>query len=121
MFKNLILYRVLSKTLPSLPNLASDAFQPIGATQEKSIGWVPPRGQDHGALVEAIGGHKLMQLMTETKTVPACVVKRGVDALAAEIEKSTGRKPGKKERREMAGELSKMIPALIEALGGEAV
>lgn len=104
MFKNLILYRV-KKDPMVLADFAAYAFEPCGAHQEKSIGWVPPRGQEFGALVETIGGHKLMKLMTETKAVPASVVKRGVDALAAEIEKSTGRKPGKKERREMADEV----------------
>ncbi len=104
MFKNLILYRV-TKDPMVLADFSAYAFEPCGAHQEKSIGWVPPRSQEFGALVETIGGHKLMKLMTETKTVPASVVKRGVDALAAEIEKSTGRKPGKKERREMADEV----------------
>lgn len=80
-------------------------FEPCGPTQAKSSGWGPPRGEAHGTLMETIGGQHILKLMTETKAVPAAVVKRGVDALAASIEKTTGRKPGKKERREMADEV----------------
>ena len=30
--------------------LAKAPFMECGATQEKSLGWVPPRGEQHGAL-----------------------------------------------------------------------
>lgn len=108
MFKNLFLYRIAKHPNPQIVheiNLQAHAFMPCGATQEKSIGWVPPRGEENGALMESIGGQYILKLMTEIKAVPAAVVKRGVDALAKEIEKSTGRKPGKKERREIADEV----------------
>jgi recombination associated protein RdgC len=42
-----------------------------------------------------------VQLMVESKLVPGSVVKRQVETLAAQIEKTTGRKPGKKETREL--------------------
>ena len=32
-------------------------FEPCGASQEKSVGWVEPRGQAHGPLVEIFGVH----------------------------------------------------------------
>lgn len=111
MFKNANLYRIFNapKGFRSAQDhhavLTEQAFMPCGATQEKSMGWVPPRGQEHGALLESVGGQYILKLMTETKAVPAAVIKRGVDALAKEIEAKTGRKPGKKERREMADEV----------------
>ena len=43
----------------------------------------------------------LLQLRVETTVVPGSVVKRQVEALAARIEQQTGRKPGKKETREL--------------------
>lgn len=76
-------------------------FAECGATQPVSVGWVPPRGEAHGALIEAIAGQWLLQLMVEAKVVPGDVVRRQVDALAARIEQQTGRKPGKKETREL--------------------
>ena len=81
--------------------LAAARFAECGATQPRAMGWVPPRGEAHGALIEAIDGQWLLQLMVETKVVPGSVIKRQVDALATRIEQQTGRKPGKKETREL--------------------
>ena len=105
MIKNAILYRiapefVISSDLMS-NNLEAAAFAPCGATQEHSAGWVPPRGEAHGALVESIGGHLIAELMVETKAVPGSVVKRKAAEQAALIEDTTGRKPGKKEMKEI--------------------
>lgn len=84
-------------------------FAPCGATQEKSLGWVEPRGQAHAPLVEAVGGHYLLKLMVETKAVPGAVLKRKAAERAAEIEAQTGRKPGKKETKEMREELKQTL------------
>ncbi len=107
MFKNLIIYRTspLAVTLDQAEAALQKApFIECGATQEKSSGWVPPRGEAHGALVESIGGHWIARLMTETKVVPGDVLRREVGARAAAIEAETGRRPGKKERRELLDE-----------------
>ncbi len=77
-------------------------FAPCGASQEKSVGWMEPRGQAHGPLAEVVGGQWILQQMVETKSVPGSVVKRKVEERAQQIEASTGRKPGKKEKRELA-------------------
>ena len=102
MIKNAFLYRLASE-LPDFTAteeaLHAAIFTPCGATQEKSTGWVPPRGHEHGALLESVGGQWILKLMTETKSVPAQNIKSGVDALAKAIEDQTGRKPGRKERR----------------------
>jgi recombination associated protein RdgC len=52
-------------------------------------------------LVEVVDGHYLLKLMTEQRVVPGSVVKRRTDEIAAEIEKNTGRKPGKKIMKEL--------------------
>ena len=77
-------------------------FTECGASQEKSVGWVEPRGHEHGALVEVVGGQWLMKLMLEVKVIPASVVKRKVQEQLDHIEATTGRKPGKKERRDIS-------------------
>ena len=81
--------------------LQADLFVPCGASQEKSVGWVEPRGVAHGPLVEVVGGQWLLKQMVEVKAVPASVVKRKVEERVAQIEASTGRKPGKKELRDL--------------------
>ena len=76
-------------------------FVECSLSQEKSVGWVPPRGQVNGALVESIGGQWLLKLMLESKVVPSSVINRKTKERAAEIEATTGRKPGKKETKEI--------------------
>ena len=76
-------------------------FVPCGASQEKAVGWLEPRGIAHWPLIEVIGGQWLFKLMMEMKVVPGSVVKRKVEEQVAHIEATTGRKPGKKEKKEL--------------------
>ena len=84
--------------------LGKAQFVECGASQEKSVGWVEPRGHAHGPMVEVIGGQWLLKLMVEVKVVPGSVVKRKVQDQLDHIEATTGRKPGKKEKREISEE-----------------
>ena len=105
MFKNLIVHRLAagwSATPADLEELlATQRFVECGATQAKSAGWVEPRGVAHGPLLEVIDGQWLLSLMVEQKVVPGAVVRREVETRAARIEQETGRKPGKKQLREL--------------------
>lgn len=85
--------------------LAKMPFAPCGATQEKSFGWVPPRGQQHGALVESVQGHRIVCFAIESKAVPGSVIKRRLEERVAHIEATEGRKPGRKESRDLRDEL----------------
>ena len=108
MFKNLIVYRIAPlfslDLLDVQADLARAPFTPCGPTQERSTGWVPPRGEANGPLIESVGGQWIAKLFTETKDVPAQVLARRVQEKAARIEKETGRTPGKKERKELKEE-----------------
>ena len=101
-----MLYRMVSPWSMSQATLEEALegarFVECGASQEKSVGWVEPRGEAHGALVEIVGGQWLLKLMIEVKTVPGSVVKRKVQDQLDHIEATTGRKPGKKEKREIS-------------------
>lgn len=105
MFKNLTVYRIgpeWSGTATQIEErLATARFTECGATQALSAGWVPPRGQAHGALVESVAGQWLATLMVEQKLLPAAVVKRRTDELAQRAEHDTGRKPGRKHLKEL--------------------
>ena len=108
MISNAIIYRIAPLWPADLPAieqaLAKAPFIECGATQERSIGFVPPRGEECGALVEAIGGQWIARFKTETKAIPAEVLARKVAEKAELIEQETGRKPGKKECRELKDE-----------------
>lgn len=105
MFKNLILYRLKPESQFNLALLeevlATQAFTSCGASQPQSLGWIPPRGIKHGPLVEAIGGQWIIKLQTESKILPAAVVEERVNELAKTIEEQTGRKPGRKQRKDL--------------------
>jgi len=108
MFKNLIVYRIAPEWQVDLAQLeealAKVPFVECGATQEKSMGWVPPRGEAHGALAEGVGGQWIARIMVEAKQIPASALARKVKEKAARIEQETGRKPGKKEMRDLTAE-----------------
>jgi recombination associated protein RdgC len=117
MFKTLNIFRITSgwnqePDTGTMDDMADAMpFTPCTATQDKSVGWVPPRGENHGALVESINGHSIMKLMIETKSVPSATVKKKAQEAADHIEATTGRKPGKKEMKELREDaLTALLP-----------
>lgn len=103
MIKNATLYRIAAGWMPSLEDmetaLEAGLFAACAPTQEKATGWVPPRGEEHEALVESINGWRVLRFAIETKSVPGATVREAAQAKADEIEANTGRKPGKKETK----------------------
>jgi recombination associated protein RdgC len=78
-------------------------------TQEKSMGWVPPRGEEHGALVESVGGQLILKFVIETKLLPASVIRRAAEEKMDQIEATTGRRPGKKHAREIKEDVIRQL------------
>lgn len=105
MFKNLLFFRTRTEGPLDVAQLSADLeaqrFVPCGPHEEKTIGWIEPRGHAHGPLLEQVAGQLILKLKMEAKSVPASVVMRKAKERAAQIEASTGRKPGKKELREL--------------------
>lgn len=105
MFKNAWVYTVASGWPESIEvveaALQRMPFVPCGASQDKAVGWVEPRGQAHGPLAESVNGQWMLRFKVEVRQVPSSVIKRRVDEQAAQIEATTGRKPGKKEKRDL--------------------
>lgn len=98
-------------------SITSHLFQPCQPSQEQSVGWVPPRGFEGGAMIEAFDGQWILMFQTEKKSVPGALVKRRVSERAAEIEKETGRKPGKRERKELKEEvIQSLLPMAFPTL-----
>lgn len=105
MFKNLIVYRIGADWTPDLVQadqaLSREPFQPCSPSQPLAMGWVPPRGIEHAPLVESVAGQWLVKLKIEQKVLPSTVVRRRCDELATQIEQTTGRKPGKRQLKEL--------------------
>ena len=104
----MIIYRIAPQWQIGLEQveaaLAKAPFLECGATQERSWGWTPPRGEAHGPLAESVGGQWVLRFMVESKVLPGAVLARRVEEKAARIEQETGRKPGKKESKELKDE-----------------
>lgn len=104
MFKNAIIYAISPEWNQGLDEaeqaIAKRKFVECGATQRMSIGFVQPR-EEHGALIESVGGQWILKVQIDTRKVPGDTLKKRVDELAALVEDNTGRKPGKKQRAEL--------------------
>lgn len=98
MFKNVKIYRYKKQDSDKAPQL--EGFVPCSAMQEKSIGFVPPR-EDNGEMIEVIHGDAVLKIVTETKRVPSDILQRKAAERASLIEETQGRKPGKKEMKEI--------------------
>lgn len=109
MFKNVMVYAVSpawTQTLASMESgLDKARFVECGLSQEKSIGWTEPRGEPNGPLVESVGGQLILKLMVEVKVLPGSVVARKAQDRIAQLEATTGRKPGKKETRDIKDDI----------------
>jgi recombination associated protein RdgC len=109
MFKNALVYRIEHWDAPGLAEidnrLQGARFVECGASQPESIGWVEPRGEAHGPLIESVGGQYMLRLATETKAVPGGVIKDQVGKKLDAIEKDTGRRPKGKIVKELKEEV----------------
>lgn len=102
--------------------LQHNPFVECGASQEKSVGWVAPRGEANGPLLESVAGQWILKLMTETRALPASVVNRKTQERVAQIETSTGRKPGKKETRDLKDDIRlELLPMAFTKQSGTLV
>ena len=122
MFKNVTVYRIAPGWAPTLEAMetALDAlrFAPCSASQDKSVGWVEPRGEAHGPLVEAVAGQRILKFVMETKSVPGDIVREKAQEEADHIEATTGRKPGKKETKELREDaLQALLPMAFPRRG----
>ena len=108
-----MMYRIGAGFAPALPTIESALqkaqFVECSAAQDKSVGWIPPRGEKHGALAESVGGQLILKFMIENKILPSSVIKRMAEQRMERIEATTGRKPGKKQAREIKEDITREL------------
>jgi recombination associated protein RdgC len=109
MFKNALIYRITQWAAPATADiedrLGNARFAECGATQLESSGWVEPRGEKHGVLIENVGGQLMLRLAVERKAVPGSVVKNALSQRLDKIEADTGRRPKGKQAKELKEEV----------------
>ena len=122
MFANLIIYRIApqwSATIDQVEQaLAKAPFAECAATQEKSAGWIPPRGEAHGALAEAVGGQWMLRFMAETKVLPGSALARKVNEKAAKVAEAA--KNAGKDKIDSLGLNGDAVRDRVLAPGGKA-
>jgi recombination associated protein RdgC len=125
-FKNVIMYRIAPDWRTTAEEvearLQDNHFVECGASQEKSVGWIEPRGEANGPLLEVVAGQWVLKLMVETRALPASVVNRKAQERVAQIEASTGRIPGKKETRDLKDDIRlELLPMAFTKQGSTRV
>lgn len=110
LFKSFVTYRLSSESpvasVAELEEVAPKfAFVPCAPTQQHSVGLIPPRGGESTVLVENVDGQLIFQLKVERKSVPGAAVKAAVEERCKQIEDTTGRKPGRKEKKDLKEEV----------------
>ena len=108
-----MVYRIGPTWSPTLEQIEAGLdphrFVECGASQEMSLGWSEPRGEAHGPLVESLGGQLILKMTIESLAGRAWVFKRKADDRLAEIPATTGRKPGKKETKEIREDMKQSL------------
>ena len=117
-FKNLIVYRMTASWQLSAAQVeeavSANAQTPIGLTQPVSTGWAPIFD---GLFAHVVNRQILLQFKTEKKVVPSSALKAAVAERVDEVERMTGRKPGKKERREIKDDaLLALLPSALATI-----
>jgi recombination associated protein RdgC len=109
LFKNALVYRIAHWNVPARAEiearLQAAPFVEGGPTQVDSAGWVPPRGEDHTPMAEAVGGQMVLRQRRETRAVPGGVVRQELDLRLDQLEQQTGRRPKGRAKRELKEEL----------------
>ena len=102
MIKNATIYSYQGESLDfsKLP-----VFAPCEPSRREAIGFVPPRGHAHGLLTEPIGKSLILKVMHEARVLPSDAVNRATAQAAELISQQTGRRPGRKQLREIKEEV----------------
>lgn len=128
-FRNLQIYRLRDwKISPQTleEKLSAHTLATCASSEMMTRGWIAPRGD---SLVYSLGSNMLICLGVEKKLLPAAVVKQHAALRAEEIEEREGRRPGRKEMREImeqssaellprAFSLRRSTSAWIDPVGG---
>ena len=109
-FKSLHLYRLpeQSVTLDALrKQLGSHAFTACSPHDFESCGWIAPF--EGGERAHAVGDDWLVCLQTETKILPASVIRNEADKRAQKIEDEQGFKVGRKQMKELREQVTQEL------------
>lgn len=116
LFRNLIPFRlglpfpVTSGQLADM--LAKKTFNPCGATEQLSAGWIPPR--DNGPLVHVVEQQMLLKLQVQERKIPGSVLNRRLEEKIKAFESRKGQKVGRKLKKDMKEQArTELLPKIL--------
>lgn len=86
-------------------HLAKHSFEPPAQQQPRSWGFVPVHNEAGCSLVETFPGGLAFTLRVDDKVMPGAVVRAETKRRIENVKKHFGRKPGKKERAQIKGDV----------------
>ena len=102
-FRNFQIYRLPKHSAADVAaleeQLARMPLQNCGATEPRSIGWVPPRAG--GAFVHSVNQQWLIALGVEERLLPTSIIRQFAADRAKAIAENEGRQVGRKEMRDL--------------------
>lgn len=108
------LYEVPKGWRPDPSKLSAAAFTPTSPTQELSSGFLPPRGRGEPGdwpFTEVVAGMHIVCLRSQSRSVPKSTLHQEVEQMCKRIEQETGRKPGKRQQKELKEDArQKLLP-----------
>jgi recombination associated protein RdgC len=114
-FKNLTVYRMPAHWQVSPADveaaLAEHESSPLQPSQQVGHGWVHTRDDQ---FAHTLNGQMLLTLQTDKKVVPSSAIKAGVAEKVKALHDETGRKPGRKQTKELAFDVMlELLPRAI--------
>lgn len=114
-FRNIQVYRMTAgwafPTEGLEEALGTQSYAPIGLSQQLSCGWEPVAD---GQFAYKQGQNLMIQFKVESRKVPGSALKAKVKVACEQFQDQTGRKPGKKERREISDDtLLSLLPMVL--------
>lgn len=110
LFKNLQVYRIPvgwgTSAFELDDVLAKKPLRSCGSQDAEALGWIPPFAHYEDAFVWGSGNDLLICLGAERKLLPKAVVDAEVDKRAATFEEQSGYRLGRKQRREVADQVT---------------
>ena len=94
--------------------LSEVSFKPCGTFSENSFGFVPPVATEDELLCRHLAGCDLLTMRAQARVLPTAVVKEHVQERADAFEQRTGRKPSRKETRDLKDEVyAELLPKTL--------
>jgi recombination associated protein RdgC len=105
MFRSVRFYFVTSPWPESEQELSEKlfnaAFKPCGPYVERSSGFEPPVGEQHGLLARRVGGADVLRLRSQVRVLPAAALNEALEVRLDEYRARMKEEPGRRTKRQL--------------------